>query len=86
MDTESIVQLNINSSTNYVNLIKTLYMFLFIFMIWHILLSLSYSKKQPINMGLSGELFNSNFVNFILTGMISILSFYLVFQKILEIN
>ena len=37
-------------------------------------------------MGLSGELFNSNFVNFILTGMISILSFYLVFQKILEIN
>jgi len=86
MESESIVQLNINSSTNYVNLIKTLYMFLFIFMIWHVLLSLSYSKKQPINMGLSGELFNSNFVNFILTGMISILSFYLVFQKILEIN
>ena len=86
MESESIVQLNINSSTNYVNLIKTLYMILFIFMIWHVLLSLSYSKKQPINMGLSGELFNSNFVNFILTGMISILSFYLVFQKILEIN
>ena len=86
MESESIVQLNINSSTNYVNLIKSLYMFIFVFMIWHVLLSLSYSKKQPINMGLSGELFNSNFVNFILTGMISILSFYLVFQKILEIN
>ena len=86
MESESIVQLNINSSTNYVNLIKSLYMFIFVFMIWHILLSLSYSKKQPINMGLSGELFNNNFVNFILTGMISILSFYLVFQKILEIN
>jgi len=86
MESESIVQLNINSSTNYVNLIKTLYMFLFVFMIWHVLLSLSYHKKQPVNMGLSGDLFNSNFVNFILTGMISILSFYLVFQKILEIN
>jgi len=86
MESESIVQLNINSSTNYVNLIKTLYMFLFVFMIWHVLLSLSYNKKQPINMGLSGDLFNSNFINFILTGMISILSFYLVFQKILEIN
>ena len=33
MESESIVQLNINSSTNYVNLIKTLYMFLFVFMI-----------------------------------------------------
>ena len=86
MESESIVQLNINSSTNYVSLIKTLYMFLFVFMIWHVLLSLSYKKKQPINMGLSGELFNNNFINFILTGMISILSFYLVFQKILEIN
>ena len=86
MESESIVQLNINSSTNYVNLIKSLYMFIFVFMIWHVLLSLSYDKRQPINMGLSGDLFNSNFINFILTGMISILSFYLVFQKILEIN
>ena len=86
MESESIVQLNINSSTNYVNLIKSLYMIIFVFMIWHVLLSLSCSKKQPVNMGLSGELFNSNFINFILTGMISIHSFYLVFQKILEIN
>jgi hypothetical protein len=55
-------------------------------MVWHVLLSLSYDKKQPMNIGLTGELFNNNFINFILTGMISILSFYLVFQKILEIN
>jgi|TARA_Y100000768_G_C23866447_1_gene628288 uncharacterized oligopeptide transporter (OPT) family protein len=86
MESESIVQLNINSSSNYVNLIKSMYMFIFIFMVWHVLLSLSYDKKQPINIGLTGELFNNNFINFILTGMISILSFYLVFQKILEIN
>ena len=32
MESRSIIQLNINS-TNYVNLIKTLYMFLFVFMI-----------------------------------------------------
>ena len=86
MESESIVQLNINSSSNYVNLIKSMYMFIFIFMVWHVLLSLSYDKKQPMNIGLTGELFNNNFINFILTGMISILSFYLVFQKILEIN
>lgn len=86
MESESIVQLNINSSSNYVNLIKSMYMFIFIFMVWHVLLSLSYDKKQPMNIGLTGELFNNNFINFILTGMISILSFYLIFQKILEIN
>ena len=86
MDTDSIVRVNINSNQNYVNLIKNMYMFLFVFLIWHLLLSLSYDKKQPLNIGLTGGLLNTNFVNFLLTGMISILSFYLIFQKILEFN
>ncbi len=82
MESESIVKININSSTEYVELIKTLYMFFIVIIVWHILLSLSY-KKQPINIGLTGSLFNINFINFLLTGMISFLSFYLISKKIL---
>ena len=79
MESESIVKISINSSTDYVDLIKTLYMFFIVMIVWHILLSLSY-KKQPINIGLTGSLFN---INFLLTGMISFLSFFLISKKIL---
>jgi len=82
MQSESIVKISINSSTDYVELIKTLYMFFVVMIVWHILLSLSY-KKQPINFGLTGCLFNINFINFLLTGMISFLSFFLISKKIL---
>ena len=70
MESESIVKISINSSTDYVDLIKTLYMFFIVMIVWHILLSLSY-KKQPINIGLTGSLFNINYKNFLLNGMIT---------------
>ena len=72
MESESI-KININGSTEYVELIKTLYMFFIVIIVWHILLCCC--KKQPINIGLTGSLFNINFINFLLTGMISFLVF-----------
>ena len=83
MESEAIVKVMINSSTEYVDLIKTVYMFFFVFIVWHVLLSLSYTKKQPLNIGLTGSLFNADFINFLITGIISLLSFYLICKKIL---
>ena len=83
MESESIVKVSINSSQEYVDLIKTIYMFFIVAIVWHVLLSLSYKSKQPINIGLTGSLFNTEFINFLLTGMISFLSFFLISKKIL---
>ena len=83
MESDSIVKVSINSSEEYVDLIKTIYMFFIVSIVWHVLLSMSYKKSRPINIGLTGSLFNIDFINFLLTGMISFLSFFLISKKIL---
>jgi hypothetical protein len=83
MESESIVKISINSSQEYVDLVKTIYMFFVVSIVWHVLLSMSYKKTKPMNIGLTGSLFNIDFINFLLTGLIAFLSFFLISKKIL---
>ncbi len=70
----------------YKETIKAIYKFLVVVIVFHILMYLSYKGSKPLLFGLTRELFNDDVMNFIFIGMISIISYYFVSEKILKFN
>ena len=69
----------------YVELVRGLYKYTVILIIFHILISLSRNGKT-INFGFGGNIFNENFVNTFCIFLISYLSFMLIFNELILIN
>ncbi len=68
----------------YKETIKAIYKFLVVVIVFHILMYLSYKGSKPLLFGLTRELFNDDVMNFIFIGMISIISYYFVSEKLLK--
>jgi hypothetical protein len=83
----SIFEINFNDMPEYGELVNSLYMISFILIIIHILLSSSLKEtKSNFNFGITGDIFNSNFINLLSIILISVLSYYLIGKKIVYIN
>jgi hypothetical protein len=80
----ALYEIRLDLDPEYVQMVKSIYQFLAIIIVFHLLVSYTYNGSKPILFGLSQEFMNDHVLNLILMGMISIMSFYMVFQKILR--
>ena len=63
--------------------VTTIYKFSFILIIFHILMTLTYPGKGCF-MGMSGELFNPDFINVFIYLLIAISAYYLVGEEVIQ--
>ncbi len=80
----AIYEIRLEIEEEYKETIKSIYKFLVIVIVFHILMSLAYNGSKPILFGLTRELFNDDFMNLLLIGMISIIAYYFVSEKLLK--
>jgi hypothetical protein len=81
----AILNLYLDLDQEYINLTKDLYKILTILIVFQIMVSLS-SQKNIINSALTGSLLNDDFMIILLFVIISISSYYLIFDRILNIE
>ena len=82
----SIFNINLDLDKDYVNLIKDIYKIMVILIIFQLLVHYSGMRKDIINSALTGSLMNDEFMALLLFIVISLCGYYLVAEKILEIN
>jgi hypothetical protein len=81
----AILNLYLDLDQEYINLTKDLYKIITILIVFQIMVSLS-SQKNIINSALTGSLLNDDFMIILLFVIISISSYYLIFDRILNIE
>ena len=70
----------------YVSLIKDIYKVVVILIVFQIILSFSNSDVNIINKALIGSILNDNFMILLTYVVLSISSYYLIFEKLISIN
>lgn len=81
----AILNIYLDLDQEYINLTKDLYKILTILIVFQIMVSLS-SQKNIINSALTGSLLNDDFMIILLFVIISVSSYYLIFDRILNIE
>jgi hypothetical protein len=82
----AIFNINLDLDKDYISLIKDIYKILIILIIFQALLYYSESPKNIINSALTGFLLNDDFMTLLIFIIIGLSGYYLVFDKILNIN
>jgi hypothetical protein len=70
----------------YIQLIKDIYKVLVILIVFQIILYFSNSEKNIINSALTGNILNDQFITLLIYIIISISSYYLIFDRLISIN
>lgn len=82
----AIINLNLGLDDNQNKIIEEILKYTFMLSVINMLMSSNYSGKAPINFGLTKGLFNSDFLFLILSIMISVMAYYLIFKELITIN
>jgi hypothetical protein len=82
----AIFNINLDLDKDYISLIKDIYKILVILIIFQSLLYYSESPKNIINSALTGFLLNDDFMTLLIFIVIGLSGYYLVFDKVLNIN
>jgi hypothetical protein len=80
----AIFNIYLDFNKDYVNLIKDIYKVLTILIVFQFLIYSSVSQKNIINTALTGFIMNDEFMTLLIFVIISLCSYYLVFDKILN--
>jgi len=80
----AIFNIYLDFNKDYVNLIKDIYKVLTILIVFQFLIYSSVSQKNIINTALTGFIMNDEFMTLLIFVVISLCSYYLVFDKILN--
>jgi len=70
----------------YIQLIKDVYKVLVILIVFQIILYFSNSEKNIINSALTGNILNDQFITLLIYIIISISSYYLIFDRLISIS
>lgn len=82
----AIINLHLDLDDNYKNLIRDIYKLFTILIVIQIIFNLLDAKKDFLFNALSGDILNDEIVILLFVIILSISSYYLIFNKILEIN
>ena len=77
-------EIHLDIDEEYKETLQTIYKFVILFIVFHILASLSYNGSKPILFGLTRELFNDDFMNLLFMGIISIIAYYFISEKLIK--
>lgn len=70
----------------YIQLIKDIYKVIVILIVFQIIMYFSNSEKNIINSALTGNILNDQFMTLLIYIIISISSYYLIFDRLISIN
>lgn len=70
----------------YIQLIKDIYKVLVILIVFQVILYFSNSEKNIINSALTGNILNDQFMTLLIYIIISISSYYLIFDRLISIS
>tara|TARA_B100001287_G_C22546418_1_gene464621 strand:- start:210 stop:464 length:255 start_codon:yes stop_codon:yes gene_type:complete len=82
----ALLTLNLDVDNNYKTLVEDLYRILGYLVIFHIFVCFNYGSRIPSNFGLSGNLFNDNFLSLCLIIVLTVLAYNLVFKYLIEVD
>lgn len=82
----AIINLHLDLDDNYKNFLKDIYKLFVILIVIQLIFSSMNPDKDFIIKALSGDMLNDNIMILLLIIIIGISSYYLVFNKLLEIN
>lgn len=82
----AIFNFNLDLDKEYIDLIKDIYKVIIILIVFQIILYYSNCQKNILNSALTGTLLNDDFMTLLIYLIISISSYYLVFDKLISIN
>jgi hypothetical protein len=82
----AIFNFNLDLDKEYIDLIKDIYKVVVILIVFQIILYYSNCQKNILNSALTGTLLNDDFMTLLIYLIISISSYYLVFDKLISIN
>jgi hypothetical protein len=71
---------------DYIQLIKDIYKVIIILIVFQIIVHYSDCHKNIINSALTGSLLNDDFMSLLVLVIISVSSYYLIFDKLISIN
>ena len=81
----AIFNIYLDFNKDYINLLKDIYKLLTILIVFQFLIYSSGSQKNIINTALTGFIMNDEFMTLLIFAIISLCSYYLVFDKILNL-
>tara|TARA_Y200000002_G_scaffold378402_1_gene385728 strand:+ start:693 stop:944 length:252 start_codon:yes stop_codon:yes gene_type:complete len=82
----AIINLHLDLDDNYKNLIRDIYKLFTILIVIQVIFNLLDTKKDFLFNALSGDILNDEIVILLFVIILSVSSYYLIFNKILEIN
>lgn len=82
----AIYNIYLDLDKNYINLINDLYKAIIILITFQTLIHYSNSQKNFLNSALSGSLLNDDFMTLLIFILIGIMTYYLIFDKILNFS
>ena len=82
----AIFNIYLDLDKDYINLIKDIYKVLVVFIVFQVLMHYSNVSKNILNSALTGALLNDEFMTLLIFVIIGVISYYLIFDKVLSIN
>jgi hypothetical protein len=82
----AIFNLYLDLDKEYLQLIKDLYKIIVILIVFQIIMYYSNSNKNILSSAFSGNLLNDDFMTILIYVIISICAYYLIFDKVLNIE
>ena len=80
----AIFYIYLDIDKDYIKIINDIYKISVILIIFQLIISLSSSNKNIINNSLNGSIMNDDFMTLLIYIIISVLGYYLVFEKIIN--
>ena len=81
----AILNIHLNLRQDYKDLLNDLIKIIIILLTFHALLSLSQGKSPTANLGLTGDLFNNDFLTVFVFLIISFYIYHMIFKRVIEI-
>ena len=82
----AIFNLYLDLDKEYIQLIKDLYKIIIVLIVFQIIMYYSNSNKNILSSAFSGNLLNDDFMTILIYIIISISAYYLIFDKVLNIE
>lgn len=82
----AILNFNLDLDKEYIDLLRDIYKVVVILIVFQTMIYYSNFQKTILNSALGGTLLNDDFMTLLIYAIISVSSYYLIFDKLISIN
>lgn len=81
-----LFQLDLNMDQSQIDMVNDIVKYTFILIITHIVMNLAYNGKSPGGFGLTKNFLNQDFMSLLMSILIAILAYWLLWRELVEIS